>query len=321
MLGEYHKIDKICSYKNIHNDYIYEIQDWLHDLSLISPQCLDVFVEEPYHLSEFSGEQKGDRLIDYPFPLLAVEDKMIPAKNVSDRLRYHYVDTRLYYDVDNDYPSPLNDLFFEHDTDGHNYCKDAKMLKMTSKHNQHKYEIISYISGYNRSKINRMFYELYTADIFAIRGKIYDPSKYKKYMDHYFNLVDKEISKMDKKYTREKFYKTLLSVYNDMSGGDLCDFHFVIPMDVYVLSRLLMVFDVTKMKKGPKGCQDDKYSKIENMIFYGGSYHARIYMKFFRDFFGQEPTIYIDHDHVDLPDESDQCLVFEKPFNFFANNK
>ena len=73
-----------------------------------------------------------------------------------------------------------------------------------------------------------------------------------------------------------KFMKILLDIYIEMSTiypSIILD----VPMDVYFLSRLFIIFDDKKLNRGPLGCRDEKYIEIKNAIVYGGGLHIDVY--------------------------------------------
>ncbi len=316
LLGESHNVENICQYGDINlpkHNYIYEVQNWFSDLAMITNQCFDLFVEDQYHTNPDNNsiiQNNYQRLSNYHSPLTAVVIRFANHRTEFTKIRYHYIDVRTYYDIDNNFSSPFDDLFFNNDDSDSNYCLFDQTESIDEKHDEYKQHIISYISGFDRSKKAQKHFENYLSDLFEMIGKNYDPKNYEKYMEHYFKLIDKEISKIDKKYTRQAFYKNLLDIYYEFSEGILCDFVFIIPMDIYFLSRSLIQFDQKKINRGPNNCSGQQ---IKNIIFYGGAYHANIYMKFYEKFFNQEPTIYIDN-----IDPFEQCIVFDQPFDFLA---
>jgi hypothetical protein len=114
------------------------------------------------------------------------------------------------------------------------------------------------------------------------------------YMDQYFFLVRKELSKLT--LPTEEFLDTLYNVFiayaattaKKQSVLNNC------LMDVYTLARMFMAFDPKKMQRGPEGCRDALFREMKHIIFYGGTTHARIYDMFFKSYFKATPSVYSD---------------------------
>ena len=141
----------------------------------------------------------------------------------------------------------------------------------------------------------------------------------KKLMKIYHQLIEKEVSKLLPYIDKDKFFGTLIDSYFEpiLSGkidwvDGVSDAFIMIYMDVYVLSRLFMSFDVSKMERGPIGCRSSQYREIKNVIIYGGADHITLYKTFFNKYFSVDPSISYDT-------QPRQCIELSEPFDFFAN--
>jgi hypothetical protein len=142
-------------------------------------------------------------------------------------------------------------------------------------------------------------------------------------MDNYikmsWKLMEKEISKMNEKINKKKFMEDLLAVYLDFnesqSFSNLLDIH----QDVYLLSRLFIKFEKSKMQRGPIGCRTNKWQEMKNIIVYAGNSHIEMYVSFFKKYFETSP-----HPDFNITTKSEdgyqQCIKLPYPFDFFKQN-
>jgi hypothetical protein len=84
-----------------------------------------------------------------------------------------------------------------------------------------------------------------------------------------------------------------------------------LPMDIYLLSRLFIIFDKKKMNRGPIGCRDQKYREIKNAIVYIGDMHTKFCTRSFSKDFEVNPKIEI------INGIYNKCVELEEPFDVF----
>jgi hypothetical protein len=307
LLGEYHSIESICTSSQLKNPKIFEIQKWLVAIAENAPSCIDIFAETPYK-TEFNTSGCAINLRKYNSPLSAVECHLSELKNrnkLPKYLRYHNVDTRVYE----------GDLFpmVDWDTTVYNVGNgllpnDIKEYDEIQEHaEQYKKDLISYMLGIDRNKYVAI-YGYYIRAMFNLIQKPLDAVKVRKLEKKYFKSIDKAFNKMT--LDKVKFLDILLGVY--MENYDLYTALLNIPMDLYVLTRLFIKFDSSKMSRGPKGCRDSKDETINNVIIYGGSNHTNLYKQFLVRYFNK--TRWMDINGVD----NSQCLRMNN-FDFFTS--
>ena len=77
LIGEQHHLKNLCPSSNqclqTTKCVSYDIDNWLYDLAIASPECLDILIEQDYVVSPVElnkiVNQKGGRLLDYGYPL------------------------------------------------------------------------------------------------------------------------------------------------------------------------------------------------------------------------------------------------------------
>ena len=338
LLGERHSNTGICPetfcQEKGENCHVYEVHKWLGDLAKNAPQCLDIFLETDY-LLPYSKKSvmayKDNALKKFDNGINAIESQFrqcltVEAKQkeqcYSDQLRFHYINVRdyIYNWGKNEYPITqlyqLKPYFF-----GQMLKKvDLMYMKEEDNFQKHREIIYSYILGIDRSEnAEREFYN-YLADLRGQSGMwtpnkdgkviFYDNSDAKKYFKKFFENIDKEASKLNPNINKKKFFDILLDIFVTESITRpimILD----VPMDVYFLLRLFIVFDEKKLYRGPVGCRDSEYVEIKNAIVYGGSAHTDIYSLFLQKYFEVEPQIFVEQD------AENKCINFESPFDFF----
>ena len=314
LLGDIHNIHALCNINSCstQNDpgcKIYEVQQWLSDLATSSPQCLDIFVEHPY----IKSQKGGAALQSSPNPLQAIRNQFrscaINKIKCPPNLRYHYVDIRLIEFEGETIPDPLGKLLdiisiYGLSTQWYNliplYINQIPIIK-------------EYYIGYNRTTpAKNIFYQFYQ-DLAKIVSIPYNQDSLDTEINALWKIFDKQLSKTT--LNKNQFFQALLKVHSqppiDIHGSLL-----TLPMDVYLLSRLFTQFDIHKMKRGPIGCHDPKYSQIHNAIIYAGDYHIRLYQKFIHQYFNILPLISKTGNPLDPL--RPQCIKLDQPFDFFA---
>lgn len=155
LLGEVHTSRKMCyskiCQKKVNDCYIYRIHEWLYHLSLIAPQCLDIFIEHNYLYEHFlpdfdkpviikitpGGTKSPLEAIRYAFGPCYTSIAEKKSKCISDKLRYHYIDVRTYDDPDKvSFMSPLAHLWHVHK------YKSFNASETDTKHYEHRYKYI-----------------------------------------------------------------------------------------------------------------------------------------------------------------------------------
>ena len=312
LLGDIHDIHALCnknscSTQNGTGCQIYEVQQWLSDLATSSPQCLDIFVEDPY----IKSQKGGATLQSSPSPLTAVRKQFIECAfnkiKCPPNLRYHYVDIRLIRFQGKTIPDPLGRLL-DQIPKSYLFTQWSDLIPLYID----QIPIIKeYYIGYNRTtSAKNIFYQFYQ-DLAKIVSITYNQDSLDSEINALWKIFDKQLSKTT--LNKNQFFQALLKVH---SLSDIYKSLLAIPMDVYLLSRLFTQFDINKMKRGPIGCHDTKYSQIQNAIIYAGDFHIRRYHKFIHLYFNILPLIYKTGNPIDP--QRPQCIKLDQPFDFFA---
>lgn len=345
LLGERHDTKGLCSEYDLSlkGGRIYEVHKWLGDLAKNAPECLDILVEQPFLLNDQEYEKEIDRgtdLISYSSPLAAIIKEFEKCQIIlkkdpcySPHLRYHYIDLRRIV-TGKSAVVQMGNLVYE----GYSTMVKYKfnfpvswvdvLLETDFKYVDDERTILSYVIGVDLSQSSQEIYEQYmislSENLKEQASQIYygidlDPFTYDHkrdflYMKNLHNKINKEVEKMDTSIDRKEFLETLLNVYLDHQGLSLGEKIFLIPMDLYLLTRLFINFDQAKMNRGPPGCHQNKI--IKNAIIYAGWDHTDIYDAFIAEFFGVYPEIEVD---LQMGKKSQsQCIKFLQPFDFFA---
>lgn len=304
LLGEYHTVERVCS-DVIVNDKVPEIQNWLVYIvknaplneDIIGdklPKCVDIFTETPYKIKSTCTDQDV-KLSNFKSPLSAVYCKfhMLEQPQLPN-LRHHQADVR----VIEKYNPFVNIEIALRSIPG----RVVILKKLSNAHTKYKREILSYALMINGK--NRKYYFNFIKHAYKLVGLCYDPVVIDEYHYLYFNLIKKELSKMDPSIDKAKFLNILLEIY--MKGFDLFTSLLDFPMDMYILSRIFINFDKTKLR-GPISCQTQD---VQYAICHTGSAHTDIYRLFFENYFNIKPTINII--------QYGQCLKLDKPFDYFG---
>lgn len=308
LLGEYHSIESVCTSSQLKNPKVFEIQKWLVDIAENAPSCIDIFTETPYKfLDMVEYEFNPDNYIyNYNSPLSAVEYYFLNLKDrgrLPEYLRYHNVDARVYEgDL---FPIMEWDIAVNNVGGGLNSDDVGEYSDIQKHAKQYKKKIISYMLGIDKNKYVAN-YEYYINQMFNLVKFELDITKVRELETKYFKSINKAFNKMA--LNKVKFLNTLLSVY--MEKYDLYTALLNIPMDLYVLTRLFIKFDSSKMQRSPKGCRGGKDETINNVIIYGGSNHTNLYREFLERFFGVFPKLAIKGNV--------QCLRTQN-FDFFTS--
>lgn len=332
LLGENHTNKYICKENYCESKVdcqLFEVDDWLYQLATHTSQCLDIFVEEAY----YDVQTGGAGLNTYAAPLLAIREKfkytrpkyIKEGKNPLTNTRYHSVDIRNVLEG----TSPFVDM--AHMAGGGlKYAMGKTPLEFKSKDNMK--IILGCLMGCNRNIMAQKMFYAFTMQLFisieqyndakGISEMPYDMDSWvvekleeiNAYIRKLDTLVNKEISKSLPYIKKDKFCETLLSVYMEYIGENWDKFiHALImlPMDIYLLLRLFIKYEPSKMSRGPAGCRSELYGENKNVIIYTGGLHTDIYRHFLSKYFTVTPTISQNR-------SPDQCIELSTPFDFFA---
>jgi hypothetical protein len=313
LLGEAHDNKGLCN----PTPQTYEVHQWLSDLAVNAPDCLDIFVEKSYQMDKnmIPIIKKLKPLAQYDSPGQGIKNVFnvcqtanIKAKKncLSSQLRYHYIDVRGFK---GSVKSPFLEWYLK--LGAKEFYKAGKIAQQFFDSNyQLKVTIYKYILGLDRTSGARIVFETYLDTMSQILEQPWDKQALTSYMELYYNLIDNETKKMSSVVSKSKFFKVLLQIYLD-SQSDIDSTAFIIPQDVYFLLRLFMRFDKAKLNRGPAGCQAETNYKVQNAIVYGGGHHIKIYERFIRRYFGIQPNISIANNY------DNKCIQFSNPFDFF----
>jgi hypothetical protein len=311
MLGETHHIDSICSTSLLKTQGSFEIQDWLVQIGLNAPTCIDIFTETGYKQSLNLYEcptTSSAPLSKFEAPLIAVEcifNDLIENNKMPSYVRYHNIDVRKY----NNNLFPI--AFWT--TQYHNHTNLNKLLKFQNvniKYHSKKKQILSYALTLDLSTEATNYYNNYMRDMFDIISEDYTEHSYQKVFDNYVVLINKQFPKTQG-INKNKMLQTLLDIYYDMVS--IYDGLMLIPTDLYFLTRLFVRFDEKKIIRGPEGCRMKENATSNNVIVYGGREHIRVYNTFIQIYFNSSPTFIVDNG-----DKGSQCIKFETSFDFYT---
>ena len=325
LLGEFHKIvstcqSDICKAITVDKEEcnVYDLHTWLGDLVKNGPECVDIFVEQSYLADPkkiLPKKQLGGKPLElYSSPLSAIKDKFkncrttkakMKEKCYADNLRYHFVDLRGYKGITK---SALLYMYLHKSPQAVLYPSPVIYKKYTPK----KLELFLYVMGLDRSSSTKQIYDNYLTDLASSVKMTVNLVENDKYIKMLWGSIDKELMKLDPTLDKTKFLKTILDLA--MEKTNMAIILFTLPQDTYFLLRLFMKFDKSKLTRGPQGCRTDDYEVVKNAILHAGSYHTKFYKEFIQRYFGQLP----DTNYYVPYTNQNQCLTFEKPFDFFS---
>ena len=341
LLGERHNIENICKINpNIKN--VQEVHNWLLELAMTTPTCLDLFVET--YINEYYQTDITKPLNEFNSPLTAIRQKfefcnLTKGKNIVrtkcpiDNLRYHLVDVRELesrsFRTDESYTTfdDLNKMLVDKKLLLAQIDMDTIKNILTVNYDN----IINYISGLYEDQIGKkMYYKILEIMLKnydkekGIFSKLLFKSKYKKYIESYENyrinylkLINKQKNKI-KNLNTDFFMDCLKNAYKEITSSykDIFIKFYItildINMDVYCLLRYLHVYDNNKLERGPEKCRSKEFNQNKYSIIYGGSAHIITYGNFFKEYYNIEPEIRIAN-------SVSSCITLPKEFDFFEN--
>lgn len=319
LLGEYHTNTGLCSDDTMKKSGAYEIQDWIVELCKDNTdKCIDLFTETP-KFGRFDSSQLNcngkTKLKDFHDPLSSILCTLkISAPHIKN-LRHHNIDLRKHNTLE--FPGTH---IYEIAASGK--AGDKKKYMVTAANYQaHKVTLLSYLLTLDKSTYAQKTYHAHMKLMHDIYNEPFSIKDAELIESYYFASVEKELNKMDESIitNKQRFLYTLLSIYlqEDMFVGLM-----IVPMDLYFLARLFIVFgtsasgssetkfDEHKMQRetNPLGCKNSNV--IENAIVYTGAGHTRYYRQFFEQYFNTRPLV------VGTSTDKSQCIKLNR-FNYF----
>lgn len=325
LLGERHTIEGLCDDKD---PSTIEIHDYLYEITIKYPECIDIFHETPYmleHIEHKDPNSTFETIRDLGAPIDAVRERFkLTKRKKFNFARFHYVDLRQikgYRTLQSTVPiqSPLEMISIQLELEQTllNVIKEINFEPFIHYFKNILYYLIYGFLDKQNSKIgrNKLFYF-----IASIMQLIYNRAVYfEDFYDFYHSLIEKEYFKLDPQIDKERF----LEVFYNLSVIKLEETieillenielskhiedeqslrTFIVEnisvtliilnticMDLYTLLRMFIIYDVRKLNRGPIKCQT--YGKSVNIIFNGGFYHSLFYFDFITNYFNQEPEI------------------------------
>lgn len=272
------------------------IVDFINDLISETPKdtCLDIFLEGSVKVG---GRPMRKNAITEIYEELEPGDHILRLLQLSDlnkqkNLRVHYTDPR-------SIPGDSTGLKWNYFYLPWNYLSgnDEKLREYVSISDL--YKALDYLLTINRNGNRKYFLKIFEKES---EKKISDLEKWEK---SYFQIVEKQLRKLDKTImSRKTFLSNLRTCYHEKiswkhfydSFSTVLTTILAAPMDIYTLSRLFTKFD----DKPNRYCNKPT---IENVIIHAGSGHSRFYSYFLTSSFGTEPIVM---DYTDDPNNS--CL-------------
>jgi hypothetical protein len=311
IIGEWHYNDKLCDDISSSSS---DINTWLRDIGENGPECLDIFVEDAYSITD---KQIGGDIKPFKSGMYAIRHEF--KGKIFDKIRYHYIDTRQFAKDNKLYKEFQIMKFLVKSEDPKSQIPKTSIDNLYESFKLIQGNLCDYLLGIDRSIENGTIFHNFMKKMIETSDLKYDIDNVQFFVTTNWNLIDKEFSKTDKAIDATKFKKTFADIFaesmstyhtNRKSGniGWMWDFVAQI-MDIYTLSRMFMVFDSSKMSRGPINCRT--YQKMKNIIFYGGKFHAYNYVKFINKYFNIEPKLHIDTG-------KSQCIIFND-FDFWEN--
>jgi hypothetical protein len=107
----------------------------------------------------------------------------------------------------------------------------------------------------------------------------------------------------------------MMETYAELTFGLIYrDFAFcgLVFLDVYLLSRLFIKYDESKMTRGPTYCQTNAYQSSKNCVINVGTQHTMVYRLFLYKVFGATPTIAEENEDREQP-----WVEMKDPFDYW----
>lgn len=299
LLGEAHTVERWCE-ENDEDDI--KIQDFISEIVQRIPRnnCLDVFLEGCYKIDCLDVDISDISGISFTAKMLANPENTLlrsllflkPAKRKN--LRIHRADPRMIYGEE----SSSNFDF--------TVIRNRKRVLEGLIPNSTILKAVDYLLTINQRGNRSAFLKVVKA--FRKTGNWEDPEDIEIWEKSYFKIIEKELSKIDTTIiSREKLISNLRSVYRYLleNGSELPEYLLmIVPMDLYVLSRMFIRFD----DKPNTICNKPT---IDNIIIHSGSTHTNVYQLFLTMTFEISPEISEENENLD-----DLCLPV-RDFDFW----
>lgn len=332
LLGEYHlKSEKCMSLSKTS----LEVQDYIYELAVNSPVCLDIFLEVPLYLKDDpikynsryfpdinTNTKLGSSAYLSIYHKLSAFGHIFDPKYPRNKIRVHYIDARTW--------TKSNEMssFFKITYELNINLYPHELIHVLKFNNLYKNDIFEYLVGIKENNIGkekfREYFRFLIEKTYLKSGSDLSEhlfiEKYKEFVeDHEFirnnfiKSVKKTVLKI-KDFKYNLFINSLLKSYKKHKSMEehftILDIYNVIYMDVYFLLRYLSTYDVSKIR-GPLNCRNSKESKYS--IVAPGGHHTETYKHFFRFYYMKKPKVNLK----DFMAPKRQCIIMDKPFDFF----
>lgn len=326
LVGEYH------TYSDV-RDEPYEVHKWAYDLAKNAPECLDIFIERPY-LVEESWENltkigEGYEIHDvnyYDMPLISINDSLeaiqgvfkecymrekLRCREIFPNLRYHYADVRI---LSNSVISPALLIY-------------VKLSHMTSEEfDETSDTIYKYLLTLDMSQYAVDTFDHYIRSGFSQLEDTYLDiehmtevfENYPSYMKKYFEIIQKELSKLPPDVDRSYFLQTFFNVYKEHYGSiDLITGAAHLPQDLYVMIRIFIQFKEVRRISSSSACHN--VMRPKNIIIFAGIEHTQLYKRFLEQILERKPLldIYSQRDPDSEAEEDKKFVKLQHPFDMF----
>ena len=332
LLGEEHSTEGIC--KKDDNSY-QEVHNWLYNLAVNAPTCLDVFLESFYRKYNFDEDNsnENDELSKYKSGLSALRTKFekcnttLNKKCKFDGFRYHLIDGRvseLPYVIYSNEAKELIKKDFPYKKDEENVIHKI-YPKINNLIDENFEFLLMYLSMMFEDekciKGKNVYYEIVKMQDLSVDKKLSSKfiKLYEENREKMYRIIQKEMEKIEN-FNINFFLECLFYSYKNYDKSktiidNIRHFLYVIEMDVYFLLRYLHSYDKDKLRKGPKKCNSKEFTKNKYSIVYAGAAHTLCYMNFFILYFNTHPDVHI------LNPYSEKCIKLPFKFDFFGENK
>lgn len=277
------------------------VEDWLEQLMLEAPDCVDFFIEEHYIIKDNPVSITSRDLLAEKFKSSIRREGKIYS---SDKFRLHYVDVRFFSVLDLTIAYPIAVLA--------EYADLRHIILRFPISRKNVEEILTFLV-YGWERIYSQEENAYWEFLSSLYKRLFNKSFYSsrlytpEYMNIFQDIIRKEIKKLS---DRQKFLDLFFQLKLKTLLGDSLQFLKEltnIPMDLYTLIRMFVVFDESKMERSPIGCRETMTPV--NIIFEGGTHHCKFYTQFIDTYCEVEPDILIE--------SKENSIKLEETFDFF----
>lgn len=322
ILGESHQVGSLCS-PDIPG--MEEVHFWLEDLAKVTPQCLDIFLESNYLIDRPINLRTTGHLplTNYRSPIIGIHGvftECIRRRNKvsckSDNVRFHFGDLRHIFVQGKNINFPLQ-------TFASRAIITSPKPILSEFYDKVNYILRFLIYGTDEITGENLFYNLcarltaiYYQDSFYRGSSPVNLQDTISYLNYYRSILTTELGKIeDRDHFLDVFYHLKLQTIKEKPRNSHVDLLWelsVLPMDLYIMARMIMKFNTKD--RGPSGCQS--ITTPSNIIIVTGSRHSKFYTRFINQYFLTSPDILISNSNQE-PEW--QCIKFSQPFEFFAD--